>query len=168
MTALEAARSEEETARREAERMRDEVEAKLAAGAGAEEDAANLRRRVRQLEDTLLRLEAETDAGDAAHAGNGAPEPVRTGPSPFLDAPDDGAPDDLKQIKGVGPKLERMLHGLGVFYFRQIASWSPEQVDEVDQRLRFRGRITRDDWVAQAQDLAGGEATADSQASESA
>ncbi|MEM9060761.1 MAG: NADH-quinone oxidoreductase subunit E [Pseudomonadota bacterium] len=69
----------------------------------------------------------------------------------------DGAPDNLKQIKGIGPKLERLCNELGVWHFDQIASWSEAEVAWVDDHLEgFKGRIVRDDWVAQARMLAGG------------
>jgi len=68
-----------------------------------------------------------------------------------LAGPRDGKGDDLKRIVGVGPKLEGLLHGLGIWHFDQIAAWTPAQVAWVDSHLgTFRGRITRDDWIAQA------------------
>ena len=71
-----------------------------------------------------------------------------------------GTADDLKRIKGVGPKLEGLLHKLGVYHFDQIASWSENEVAWVDHHLEgFKGRIARDEWVAQAQTLAAGEVT---------
>ena len=69
-------------------------------------------------------------------------------------------PDDLKLISGVGPKLEQVLNGLGVWTFAQIAAWQPEEVAWVDDYLQFTGRIDRDDWIAQAGQLAKGGATA--------
>ena len=67
----------------------------------------------------------------------------------LLDKPD-GAPDDLKRISGVGPKLEGLLNEMGVWHFRQIAAWTAAEVAWVDARLKFKGRIERDDWIAQA------------------
>ncbi|AHM02648.1 NADH-ubiquinone oxidoreductase chain E [Roseibacterium elongatum DSM 19469] len=71
-----------------------------------------------------------------------------------LGAPRDGGADDLKRISGVGPKLEGLLNEMGFYHFDQIAAWTPEQVAWVDNRLNFKGRIERDDWVAQARALA--------------
>ncbi|MGY9049355.1 hypothetical protein P775_08785 [Puniceibacterium antarcticum] len=69
-----------------------------------------------------------------------------------LSAPRDGGADDLKAIKGVGPKVEKMLNDMGVYHIDQIAGWSAEEVSWIDQNLEgFKGRATRDDWVAQAQ-----------------
>ncbi|MCA0921054.1 NADH-quinone oxidoreductase subunit E [Pseudooceanicola nanhaiensis] len=77
-----------------------------------------------------------------------------------MDAARDGGPDDLKMIKGVGPKLEGLLHELGVFHFDQVAAWGPEEVAWVDQNLvGFKGRVSRDNWVVQARQLAKGEMT---------
>ncbi|MGB3243603.1 MAG: NADH-quinone oxidoreductase subunit E [Sulfitobacter sp.] len=68
--------------------------------------------------------------------------------------------DDLKLIKGVGPKLETMLNGMGFFHFDQLAKWGADEVAWVDQNLEgFKGRVSRDNWVDQAQKLAAGEQT---------
>lgn len=68
------------------------------------------------------------------------------------------AADDLKKIGGVGPKLEKVLNGLGVWTYAQIAGWSPAEVAWVDDYLAFKGRIERDGWLEQARMLAAGEA----------
>jgi predicted flap endonuclease-1-like 5' DNA nuclease len=66
-----------------------------------------------------------------------------------------GDPDDLERINGVGPMLCELLHEIGVFYFWQVAEWSPQDIDWVDDKLmHFKGRIQRDKWVDQAQTLA--------------
>lgn len=61
-----------------------------------------------------------------------------------------GGADDLKRISGVGPKLEGVLNDLGFYHFDQIAAWGPAEVAWVDARLKFKGRIERDDWISQA------------------
>ncbi len=71
----------------------------------------------------------------------------------------DGKPDDLKMLKGVGPKLEETLNELGFYHYDQIAAWTPKQVAWVDARLKFKGRIERDGWIEQAAKLAAGEET---------
>lgn len=65
------------------------------------------------------------------------------------------APDDLKAISGIGPKLEKVLNDLGVWTYAQIAEWSAEEIGWVDDYLGFRGRIGRDGWIGQAAGLAG-------------
>ncbi|WP_102958279.1 NADH-quinone oxidoreductase subunit NuoE [Mangrovicella endophytica] len=75
-------------------------------------------------------------------------------PGNLLKAPD-GAKDDLKQIRGVGPVLEQKLNELGVFHVRQIAAWNSEELFWIDDHLNFRGRAVRDRWIDQAKALAG-------------
>lgn len=66
--------------------------------------------------------------------------------------------DDLKQIKGVGPKLEELLHAQGINRFRQIADWDDSEADRFAELLgRMGGRIRSDDWVGQARALVAGE-----------
>jgi NADH-quinone oxidoreductase subunit E len=75
----------------------------------------------------------------------------------LLQAPRSGSGDDLKLIWGVGPKLEAMLHEMGVWHFDQIASWGPAELRWVDERLgSFKGRASRDDWIEQAKKLGTG------------
>lgn len=63
-------------------------------------------------------------------------------------------PDDLKQISGVGPKLERLLHRVGIRTFRQLAELDDAAVDRLDSELaEFKGRIRREGWVEQAKVL---------------
>lgn len=65
--------------------------------------------------------------------------------------------DDLKRIKGVGPKLEKLLISLGITSYSQVAAWDDDEIDRVDAQLgTFAGRIRRDDWPAQAGYLASG------------
>jgi small subunit ribosomal protein S2 len=75
--------------------------------------------------------------------------------TPLFTKPD-GKADDLKKIGGVGPALERKLNALGVTRYDQIAAFSDEDVEKVDTALNYKGRVTRDDWVGQAKELAGG------------
>ncbi len=65
-----------------------------------------------------------------------------------------GAIDNLKRIKGVGPKLEHALHEFGIYRFQQIALWTPEVMDKFGEKLpNFRNRMTRDRWQEQAAKL---------------
>lgn len=63
-------------------------------------------------------------------------------------------PDKLTRISGIGPKLESKLHEMGIFHFDQIAAWNKANIAWVDEHLRFKGRIEREDWIAQAKTLA--------------
>ena len=74
-----------------------------------------------------------------------------------MKAPRKAGADDLKMIKGVGPKLETLLHQLGFFHYDQVAKWTAEEVAWVDENLEgFKGRVSRDNWVEQAKTLAEG------------
>ncbi len=64
--------------------------------------------------------------------------------------------DDLKQLSGVGPVLEKKLIAAGITTFAQIAAWSDKDVAEFDEKLDFKGRIEREGWVEQAKKLAKG------------
>lgn len=62
--------------------------------------------------------------------------------------------DDLQQIKGIGPAIEKKLNDLGVCRFNQIAEMNEYEIDRVAQQLKgFRSRIYREDWLGQARDL---------------
>lgn len=67
---------------------------------------------------------------------------------------DGNAPDNLQQIKGIGPAIEKTLNEMGIFRFDQIAAMSEYEIDRVAQRLKgFRSRIYREDWMGQAREL---------------
>ncbi|WP_294623278.1 NADH-quinone oxidoreductase subunit E [uncultured Roseovarius sp.] len=112
--------------------------------------------------------QAKTAAKPTAKA---APAPVKEPAEPVatsgegkkpktMKAPRKAGADDLKMIKGVGPKLEKLLHALGFFHFDQVAKWTEEEVQWVDQNLEgFKGRVSRDNWVEQAKLLADGKET---------
>ena len=73
----------------------------------------------------------------------------------YLDGPE-GEPDDLKLISGVGPVLEDKLNELGIYHFWQIAKFEAKDIDLVNDAMAFPGRIERDEWIAQAANLADG------------
>lgn len=63
--------------------------------------------------------------------------------------------DDLKAIVGVGPFLEKKLHAIGIYTFRQIARFTQDDIDHVNDVIEyFPGRIKRENWVGQATELA--------------
>lgn len=108
-------------------------------------------------------VEVEAGAGGAM-AGAAAPaEEIQAVAAPVEDAatpvaleaaekPSDGG-DDLRQISGVGPKLETLLHDNGIWTYRQIADLTPGQIAWLDDKLTFPGRIEREDWIGQAKKL---------------
>ncbi len=103
---------------------------------------------------------AEPKAEKPAPAAKTEPATAEGTRPEALSAARDGKADDLKMIKGVGPKLELMLNELGFYHFDQIAAWSADEVAWVDQNLKgFKGRVSRDNWVEQASTLAAGGTT---------
>jgi large subunit ribosomal protein L21 len=67
----------------------------------------------------------------------------------------DGA-DDLTDISGVGPVIVKKLAAEGVTTFAQVAAWTDADVDAIEEKLSFKGRVGREDWIAQAKELAKG------------
>ncbi|WP_315812613.1 cell envelope biogenesis protein TolA [Bradyrhizobium sp. SZCCHNR2028] len=163
----------EAAAKAEADRLAAEAVAKaeaeaqrLAAEATAKAEADRL------AADAAARAEADDLAADAEAerlaaevAASSAPEIPATadGRPPALPAPN-GAADDLKLIKGIGPKNERVLNDIGIHHFSQIAAWSPDHASWVGHHMAFPGRIEREHWIAQAKLLAAGLDTAHSTA----
>lgn len=62
--------------------------------------------------------------------------------------------DDLKKIKGIGPKLEKMLNDMGIYSFEQLSKMTDKEYELVDSMLTsFKGRGKRDDWAGQAKNV---------------
>ena len=138
--------------------------------AAQNEAAANLSK-ARKATETLI-AEAQTFARDVtdiaanatekaldATAADAVAEPAAATlmPEDFrqpkgIDMP--AKPSDLKQISGIGPKLEKVLNGLGIWTYGQIAAWTSEEIAWVEDYLSLAGRVGRDDWTAQAAALA--------------
>ncbi|MGB0497971.1 MAG: 50S ribosomal protein L21 [Rubricella sp.] len=97
------------------------------------------------------KAKAKAEAAPAPAAA--ATEATGTRPANLLDAPK-GEADDLKKISGVGPALLKKLNGLGIYHFWQIAEWGADEIAFVDNELSFKGRIERDNWIAQAKEFA--------------
>ena len=99
-------------------------------------------------------IKAAVGAGSVSSAAPvAAPKPAakaKAAPAPAAAA----GLDDLKQLSGVGPALEKKLHAAGVTTFAQIAAWTDADVAAIDEQLSFKGRIEREGWIAQAKELA--------------
>ncbi|MEM9740962.1 MAG: hypothetical protein AAF829_13990, partial [Pseudomonadota bacterium] len=157
---------------REAAEFKAAAEAETAKLKAAEEaakakmaEAARIKAEEEVAAEAARKAEAEADAASAAEVestpdydGDGVKEGKDEGTRPVgLDAPRDGTADNLKEIKGIGPKLEKLCNRLGFWHFDQVAAWTPDEVAWVDANLEgFKGRVTRDEWVAQAKVLATG------------
>src|SRR5688572_2187484 len=76
------------------------------------------------------------------------------------DAPDvtpsTEAPDDLSLINGISPALKKKLEAEGVTSLQQVAEWTADRVAELDEKLKLRGRVGREEWMEQARDLLAG------------
>jgi NADH-quinone oxidoreductase subunit E len=103
----------------------------------------------------------KAEAKPAAKVVDEAPSAPKAADKPKgLDTARGGKADDLKMIKGIGPKLEILCNKLGFFHFDQIAAWTSKEIAWVDDNLEgFKGRVTRDEWVKQAAVLAKGGTT---------
>lgn len=96
--------------------------------------------------------DADAEPGQAAGAAGGDKPPGRA-------APDGGKPDDLRRIRGIGPKNEDVLNSLGIYHYDQIAALTPANIAWLEAYLKLHGRIAREDWVGQARALAQGGAS---------
>jgi predicted flap endonuclease-1-like 5' DNA nuclease len=66
----------------------------------------------------------------------------------------EGKQDNLKDVVGIGPVLEKRLHEIGIFTFLQISKFSEEDIKRVNKLLKtFAGRIEREKWVPQSKDF---------------
>ena len=108
-------------------------------------------------------------AGVAIAAASVAVKPAKKAEAPKAEAPKAEAPkkaapkraaksdgDDLTTISGVGPVIVKKLHAEGVTTFAQIAKWTEADVSAIEEKLSFKGRVGREDWIAQAKELAKG------------
>tara|TARA_R110002020_G_scaffold232139_3_gene443644 strand:- start:98787 stop:99467 length:681 start_codon:yes stop_codon:yes gene_type:complete len=104
-------------------------------------------------------------AAVAAITGKSVDAPAKKVKAPKADAAEKPAKakkaakvegDDLSQINGVGPVIVGKLHDAGITTFAQIAAWTDADVEEIEEKLSFKGRVGREDWIAQAKDLAKG------------
>lgn len=103
----------------------------------------------------VIAAAAASEVVDAEEEQSAPPPAASPAPAP---APVAGGADDLRRIKGVGPKLAALLQTLGVTSYAQIAAWTDADIDRVDAQLgTFAGRIRRDSWVEQAKFLAAGD-----------
>ena len=95
-------------------------------------------------------------AAAAERASAPKAEKPKAAPKAKAEPKSEAGADDLKQLSGVGPALEKKLHEAGVTTFAQIAAWAEEDVAAMDEKLSFKGRIEREGWIAQAVELAKG------------
>ena len=102
---------------------------------------------------TLVRVTDILTDGASPSAKPAKKAAPKADPKPAASAAPSGS-DDLKRLSGVGPALEAKLHESGITTFAQIAAWGPAEIEEFGEKLSFKGRIERENWVEQAQALA--------------
>jgi predicted flap endonuclease-1-like 5' DNA nuclease len=98
-----------------------------------------------QLSERVSELRMEVERGRSTQSVSSVPPP-----------PSSSAPaDDLKRIVGIGPALEKLLRRRGIRKFEDLANLSPEAMEELGAKIpRFKGRVRRERWIAQAKKLA--------------
>jgi predicted flap endonuclease-1-like 5' DNA nuclease len=145
----------------EADRLRADLDACKAKHAEKDVQINGLRAELASVPAPIAAPIAAPVTENRDYDGDGIIEGKNEGEKPStLDAPRAGGADDLKKIKGVGPKMEKLCNSLGFWHFDQIANWSSAEVAWVDANLEgFSGRVTRDSWVEQAALLAAGRET---------
>ncbi len=104
--------------------------------------------------------DAGFDLGESADLPEDVVAEVEAATDEEIETPAEAAPkatdaaNDLKELSGVGPALEKKLHEAGVTTFAQIAAWNEADVEEFGEKLSFKGRIEREGWIDQAKKLA--------------
>lgn len=132
----------------------------------AEERRASAEAEQRRLADELAATQGLQDvqAGDDISAAEPTPRilaAVAQAAASLAQDNADASSDDLQRIKGIGPKIADSLDRLGVQRLEQIAAWTPADVARVNEQLRFKGRIEREEWISQAKTLIAARATAE-------
>jgi large subunit ribosomal protein L21 len=102
------------------------------------------------------RSDAAETVAEPAEKPKRAAKKAEAAPAPEAQAEAPAFKDDVKLIGGVGPALEKKLAEAGVTSLTQIAEWTDEDVAAFDEKLNFKGRIGREDWIGQAKDLIAG------------
>lgn len=124
------------------------------AGETADEKAARKAANAARKAARAAREAGKTPASEPAPVAEPAPLAALPGEAvkpAALDAARGGVADKLQTIEGIGPALEKLCHELGIYHFDQIAGWGEAEIAWMDSNLKgFRGRVTRDRWVAQA------------------
>ncbi len=87
------------------------------------------------------------DAAEKATSASHEPETAAV--TPATEAGD----DDLTQIKGIGPKFAQTLKDHGITSYQKLASLTPKEIEELEEKLGFSGRFERENWVEQARAL---------------
>ena len=110
--------------------------------------SGELKRQQAEITELRSRLAAAETARARAQAGSGPASAKPAAPKATATPA-----DDLTRIKGIGPVLAKKLQAMGINSFRQIADFTPADIQRITETLNVRGRV--DQWVEQARALAG-------------
>ncbi len=79
-------------------------------------------------------------------------EPTQLSGFTALLAPE-GEPDDLTKLTGVGKSWSKKLNEQGIFHYWQIAELTTDNLEELDEVLGAKGKITKSGWIDEAKKL---------------
>ncbi len=151
---LQAAEAGWDSARAQAEAARQQLEATRRQLVDSEVDRQALAARLVEAQALLVELRSKLDSlppVPEAAASRGEPAAERGAAPNARSAP---VRDDLQQIRGIGPVLERRLHRSGIYRYAQIAMWTRADILAMGERLPgFHDRIVRDRWTTEARRL---------------
>lgn len=102
-------------------------------------------------------LDTGEDTGDEPGEDHDAPDDAAGDELPVTNGIEyaGGLRDNLRQIKGIGPAIEKTLNELGIFRYAQVAAMTRYDIERIANRLKgFQSRIEREDWIGQARELA--------------
>lgn len=93
-------------------------------------------------------------AGSSARAALQAERQRLAGDGPALPAaPAGAAADDLEAVKGIGPVIHKELTAMGIVTFAQLVALTPAQIEHIEEKIGFPGRVGREHWIDQAREL---------------
>lgn len=100
------------------------------------------------LKNKLAKCEEDKTDGATARTAMAAAAPVSEKPQN----------DDLKKVEGIGPKIEELCHGIGVYTWKQLAETPVEALQKMldDAGPRYKIAVP-DTWPTQAEMAAAGE-----------
>ena len=131
--------------------------------------AGSAAQRIKAIDARLKMLPAGSSARTAllaekARLAGGGSEPAPPSganpASPLPPKPADATPDDLEIIKGIGPFINRELVAMGIVTFAQLVALTPAQIDYLEDKIGFPGRVGREHWIEQARELMAGRPSA--------
>jgi predicted flap endonuclease-1-like 5' DNA nuclease len=137
---LRNARSERDSLRAELGRARARIDELEAAAGTAPEPSAPATLLDPDVEQRLRGRINELEAALSKARSASAPPP-----------PAAAAGEDLKVVRGIGPKFEKMLKAEGITQVRQIAEWTEADAEAIAKKIGVKlERIRREDWINSA------------------